>query len=292
MGKKKIKPLKDGKEALTAKKPKKKAVIEEEKEKAPAAATFDVAAVTPAVYPPKKISKKSRQKKAHSVSYGKQIGKISQERLYSLDEALRLVKETSYAKFDATVEAHFNLGIEVEKDDQKVRTSVVLPNGSGKEKRILAFVPLDKVEGAQAAGALAIGDEKKIEEIARGVIDFDVIVADPSFMVKLAKVAKILGPKGLMPNPKSGTVSNDPIRAITDLKKGKVELKTQSNAPLLHTIIGKVSFEEKALFGNFLAVYNALKAAKPVKTKGVFIKAITLCATMGPGIKVDLTSLS
>ncbi len=285
MGKKKIKALKSEEEALTPKKSKKGALIEEEKEKAPKTVA------TSTISPPRKISKKSRRKKTHSPSYEKRLGKISPERFYSLDEALRLVKETAYAKFDATIEAHFNLSIEIEKDDQRVRTSVVLPNGSGKEKRILAFVPMEKTEGAREAGALAIGDEKKIEEIARGVIDFDVIVADPSFMAKLARVAKILGPKGLMPNPKSGTVSSDPVRAIAELKKGKVELKTQSNAPLLHTIIGKVSFGQQELVENFLAVYNALKAAKPAKAKGVFVKALTLCATMGPGIKVDLTSL-
>lgn len=243
---------------------------------------------------PKKVKspkKAKTKKKAHGQSYQKQTTKVNANRLYPLAEAIRLAKETAYAKFDASLEAHFNLGLDVSRDDQKIRATTVLPHGTGKVKRILAFVSLETAAAARQAGADLIGDEKKIEETAQGKIDFDVVVAEPSFMPKLSKVARILGPKGLMPNPKSGTVSADPVRAISELKKGRVELKTETNAPLLHTTIGKKSFEDQALVENFLAVYNTLKAAKPAKTKGVFIQSISLSPTMGPGIKVDLTSL-
>lgn len=240
---------------------------------------------------PKTAKKAKRKKKEHSESYEKVKVKVNKDKSYAIAEAIRLAKETSYAKFDATIEAHFNLGLDTTKDDQKIRTTVVPPHGTGREKKILAFVPIESIKASIEAGADIIGDEAKIDQIAKGIVDFDVIVSEPSFMLKLSKVAKILGPKGLMPNPKSGTVTPDPVRAIKELKKGRVELRSETNAPLLHTIIGKKSFDDQALFENFMAVFNALKSAKPSKTKGIFIQAVAISATMGPGIKVDLTSL-
>ena len=241
---------------------------------------------------PKALSpSRKKNKKSRGASYEKQLAKVNPNRLYPIAQAIKLSKETSYSKFNATIEAHFNLGIDTSKDDQKVRTTLVMPSGTGKEKKILTFVSVDATKSAREAGADFIGDDAKIEEIAKGTIDFDVIVADPDFMPRLSKVAKILGPKGLMPNPKSGTVTSDPIKAIQELKKGRVELRTETSAPLLHTVIGKKSFEERALLENFMAVYNTLKDAKPAKTKGIFIQGISLSATMGPGIRVDLTTI-
>lgn len=239
-----------------------------------------------------KKEKKARvKKKEHGQSYERVKIKVNKDKFYAIAEAIRLAKETSYAKFDATIEAHFNLGLDPSKDDQKIRTTVVPPHGTGKEKKILAFVPLESMKTAKEAGADLIGDEAKIDQIGKGVVDFDIIVSDPSFMLKLSKVAKILGPKGLMPNPKSGTVTSDPVKAIKELKKGRVELRSETSAPLLHTLIGKKSFEDQALVENFITIFNALKSAKPSKTKGTFIQAVTISATMGPGIKVDLGSL-
>ena len=171
---------------------------------------------------------------------------VNKDKFYSLREAIRLSKETSYAKFDATIEAHFNLGIDTTKDDQKIRITIVPPHGTGKVKKF-SLCPDRSIKDAKEAGADIIGDETKIDQIAKGVIDFDVIVSDPSFMLKLSKVAKILGPKGLMPNPKSGTVTPDPVKAIKELKKGRVELRSETSAPLLHTLIGKKALRIKPL---------------------------------------------
>lgn len=242
--------------------------------------------------PVARIAKKHKKKDNKSQKYVKVLSHVIKGKFYPLSEAIKLVKETAIGKFNPTIETHFNLGLDVTKDEQKVRTTVVPPNGTGKERKVLAFVPMESIKGAKEAGADIIGDDAKIEEIAKGTIDFDVVVADPSFMARLSKVARILGPKGLMPNPKSGTVTSDSIKAIKDLKKGKIELKTETNAPLLHTIIGKKSFTDSQLLENFMAVYNTLKAAKPSKTKGTYIEAVTLSSTMGPGIKVDLLSIS
>lgn len=248
-------------------------------------------AVAPQDETPKKEKRVGLKKKEHSVTYKKINVLVNKDKFYSLSEAIRLAKETSYAKFDATIEAHFNLGIDTTKDDQKIRITVVPPHGTGKVKKILAFVPIESIKTAKEAGADLIGDDAKIDQIAKGVVDFDIIVSDPSFMLKLSKVAKILGPKGLMPNPKSGTVTPDPVKTIKELKKGRVELRSETSAPLLHTLIGKKSFEDQALVENFTTIFSALKSAKPSKTKGTFIQAVTISATMGPGIKVDLGSL-
>lgn len=251
-------------------------------------------AVAPVATLPQGAPKKVRRgkKRSRGGNYAAVAGRVNPGKLYGALEAIRLAKETSFVKFDATIEAHLNLGLDVSKDDQKVRVTLVLPHGTGRQKKILAFVPIEAVNAARLAGVDIIGDDQKIEEIGKGTIDFDVVVAEPSFMAKLSKVAKVLGPKGLMPNPKSGTVSPDPVKAIGELKKGRVELKTETGAPLLHTVIGKKSFDDQKLLENLQAVLSAVKAAKPAKTKGVFLQGLTLSATMGPGVRVDLTSLS
>lgn len=238
-----------------------------------------------------KTGKTFRKKKTRSPAYLKSLKKINPTKAYHLDEAIKLAKETAYAKFNSSIEAHFQLGIDTDKDEQKVRTNLVLPHGTGKSPVVIAFVPVDRVSAVRGAGADLIGDEEKIEEIGRGLINFDVVVADPSIMIKLSKVAKVLGPRGLMPNPKSGTVTTDAAKVVREIKKGRVEIKSETAAPLLHAVIGKTDFSEEQLRENFLSLLAALIAAKPAKTKGNFIRSLTFSPTMGPGIKVDLDSL-
>lgn len=200
-------------------------------------------------------------------------------------DVLNLIKESANAKFDESIEAHIKLGLNAKKTDQKVRASADLPHGTGKTKKIAAFTSIKQKE-AKAAGADIAGGEELIEEIFKtGKMDFDAAVATSEMMPKLAKIAKILGPKGLMPNPKTGTVTNEIEIAISALKAGRVEFRSD-DAGIVHIVIGKRSFEIEKLQANFDAFMEALKKAKPDAMKGIFIKSITLCSTMGPGVKV------
>lgn len=211
---------------------------------------------------------------------------VDSKKTYSIEEAAELVKRTSIAKFDATVEAHISLGIDPKKSDQAVRGTVALPHGSGKTKSVMAFVSSDKEKDAKEAGADFIGNEETIAELAKtGKITFDIAVATPDMMPKLAKVAKILGPKGLMPNPKSDTVSPNVTKMISELKKGKVAFKNDDGA-IVHTVIGKTSFSAAQLKDNYEALMEVIRKLKPSNSKGIFIKKVTLAATMGPGIRV------
>jgi large subunit ribosomal protein L1 len=211
---------------------------------------------------------------------------IDPKKVYGIDEAVELVKKTNVTKFDATVEVHVRLGIDPKKSDQSIRGTVVLPNGSGKSKTVMAFVTSAKEKEAKEAGADFIGTEETLAEIAKtGKINFDVAVATPDMMPKLAKVAKVLGPKGLMPNPKSDTVSTNVTKMISELKKGKVAFKNDDGA-IVHTIIGKASFSAAQLKENYEALMEALRKAKPSNSKGIFIKGATIANTMGPGIRV------
>ncbi len=214
--------------------------------------------------------------------------KIEADKVYSLPEAINLIKETSKVKFDASVEVHVNLGIDPKKSDQLVRDSVILPHGTGKTVRVAAFVPTDQIKEAKDAGADIAGDNELVEEIKKtGKCDFDVAVTTPIFMKSLAVVARILGQKGLMPNPKTGTIGDDLKKMIGELKKGKVSYKNDDTANV-HLTIGKVSFENTALEENFQAFFEALKKNKPSSAKGTYIKSLTLASSMGPGIKVNL----
>lgn len=214
---------------------------------------------------------------------------VDEAKLYSISDAIALVKKTSYTKFDGTVEAHFNVDIDTTSGDQNVRTTVSLPHGTGKSIKVAVF-STGKVKEAD----LSLGEED-IAKIESGKlkpkVDFEVLVAEPSFVPKLAKIAKILGPAGMMPNPKTGTVSTEPEKAVAELKKGKIELRNEPSAPIIHTRIGKVSFEAKALQANFLEVLKALRANKPQKADPNWILSCSLSATMGPGVKVDLNQL-
>ena len=215
-------------------------------------------------------------------------GKIETETVYAPLAALRLVKETANAKFDETVEAHFRLGVDTRKADEQVRGSVLLPHGTGKTVRVAVFAQGDKAKEAEAAGADFVGADDLVEKIQGGFLDFDATVATPDMMSKVGRLGKILGTRGLMPNPKLGTVTNDVAKVVGELKTGKVEYRADKFG-IAHVAIGKASFDEKALAENYGAVLDEIVRAKPAGAKGRYIKSITLASTMGPGIWVDTT---
>ena len=203
-----------------------------------------------------------------------------------LAEAAALVKKAAPAKFDETVEIHVQLGVDPKKSDQNVRGIVVLPHGTGKTKKIIVVAKGEKVKEALAAGADEAGDADIIEKIGKGWLGFDVLVATPDAMKDLTKLAKTLGPRGLMPNPKAGTVTFDIARTVKELKAGRVEFKMDQYA-VMHSVVGKVSFPDKNLVENAQTFLDALMAAKPASAKGVYMKSVTLSSTMGPGVPVD-----
>lgn len=215
------------------------------------------------------------------------LERINSEKLYGLEEAVNLVKETSPTKFDASVEIHIKLTIDPSQAEQNVRSTVPLPHGTGKNVRVVAFVEDSMVKDALAAGAIKAGNAELIEEIVKGWLDFDVAVAHPTLMKDLGKIARNLGQKGLMPNPKAGTVTPDVVKAIGEVKKGKVEFRNDKQANL-HNVVGKVSFGAKELQENIETYLKAVMAHRPSAAKGRFLQTITLCSTMGPGIHVDV----
>ena len=225
---------------------------------------------------------------AKSKRYSELKKLVDPKKLYTPVEAMELVKKTATTKFDGSVEVHMHLGIDVKKSEQSVRATIVLPHSTGKTKKVAAFVSGEKEKDAKAAGADIIGGEELINEIAKtGKIDFDVAVATPDMMTKLAKVAKVLGPKGLMPNPKTETVGTNVTKMIEELKKGKVTVKNDSTGNI-HQAIGKASSDAKALLGNFDMIVNAIRKAKPASAKGTYLKTVVLTSTMGPAVRVDV----
>jgi len=218
------------------------------------------------------------------------IDKIDRTKEYRLEDAVKLVKELSYAKFDESVEVAINLGVDPRHADQNIRITTGLPYGTGKGVRVLVITSGAKEQEAKDAGADYVGYTEYIDKIKAGWSDIDKIVATPDAMVDLGKLGKILGPKGLMPNPKSGTVTMDVGTAVKELKAGKIELRVDKTG-IIHVVCGKVSFDEKALFENIKAVYNTLLKAKPASVKGRYLKKITISSTMGPGIKIDYAAL-
>lgn len=211
---------------------------------------------------------------------------IDKSKNYQLTEALDLLKQTAKAKFDETVEIHIKLGIDPKQSAQIVRGTVTLPNGIGKTRRVAVIAKGEKQKEAQEAGADAVGSEDLIEEISKGRLDFDVLAATPDAMKDLSRVAKILGPKGLMPNPKAGTVTFDIAETVKDLKKGRVEYKNDSFG-IVHSIAGKISFDNEKLAENIKTLIEAVIKAKPSASKGQYIRSISLSSTMGPGIFID-----
>jgi len=209
---------------------------------------------------------------------------------YSLEEAIRIVRESSYSKFDETIDLAFNLGVDPKKSDQMVKGSVVLPHGIGKKVRVLVFAKGEKEKEAVDAGADIVGGEDIVGKISKGWLDFDKAVATPDMMGMVGKLGKILGPRGLMPNPKLGTVTFDISRAVKEIKAGKVEYKTEK-AGIVHVPIGKVSFDNQKLFDNAKAVVDSVLKAKPATSKGKYMKKMCISSTMGPGVTVDMASL-
>ncbi|MGD0885828.1 MAG: 50S ribosomal protein L1 [Thermodesulfovibrionales bacterium] len=219
------------------------------------------------------------------------VAKIERGKEYALDDAVRLVKELTYVKFDETVEVALNLGIDPKKSDQMVRGTVVLPHGTGKKVRVLVFAKGEKEREAVEAGADHVGAEDLVEKIQKGWLDFDSAVATPDIMGLVGKLGKILGPRGLMPNPKLGTVTFDVGKAVREIKAGKVEYKTEKGG-IVHVPIGKVSFKESSLVDNAKVVVDSIVKAKPGTSKGKYLKRITVSATMGPGIRIDIGKLT
>ncbi len=211
---------------------------------------------------------------------------IEKEKVYSLDEAITLAIKTSPAKFDASVEIHARLGVDPRQADQNIRTTLVLPNGNGKTVRVAVFAPLDVCKGAKAAGADIAEDEEFLKQLEKGEINFDILISTPQYMPKLGKFARLLGPKGLMPNPKAGTVTADVEKAVKEAKAGKVEYRVDKQA-IVHIGVGKVSFGAEKLAENAKAFFDSLKAQKPASLKGSYVKSVYITTTMGPSIQVE-----
>ena len=216
--------------------------------------------------------------------------KIEEGKEYKLEDAIKFVQQTSYATFDETVDMAVNLGVDPRKSDQMVRGTVVLPHGMGKKVKVLVFAKGEKEKEAREAGADFIGAEDLVEKISKGWLDFDKAVATPDLMGIVGKLGKVLGPRGLMPNPKLGTVTFDVGKAVKEIKAGKVEYKTEK-AGIIHVPIGKVSFNEAHLVNNAKTIIGSILKAKPATSKGKYLKKLSISSTMGPGIAVDVASL-
>ncbi len=212
------------------------------------------------------------------------------DRLLTIDEAIPLAKKLSFAKFDETLEVSMRLGVDPKHADQMVRGSVVLPHGLGKQKRVLVVASGEKFKEAQDAGADEVGGEEMVERIQKGWLDFDAVIATPDMMKSVGKLGKILGPKGLMPNPKTGTVTFEVARAIKEIKAGKVEFRVDKTG-IIHAPLGKISFDIERLLQNARAFIDAVIRAKPRTSKGRYLRSVTLSSTMGPGLKIDTNSL-
>ncbi|MDQ1701395.1 MAG: large subunit ribosomal protein [Frankiaceae bacterium] len=223
-------------------------------------------------------------------AYRKVAESVDKNALYAPLEAVRLAKKTSTTKFDATVEVAMRLGVDPRKADQMVRGTVILPHGTGKTARVAVFATGARADEARAAGADIVGGDELIEQVAAGMLDFDAAVATPDLMGKVGRLGRVLGPRGLMPNPKTGTVTNDVAKAVSEIKGGKIEYRVDKHSNL-HTIIGKSSFSESQLVENYAAVLDEVLRAKPSSAKGKFLRKVSITTTMGPGIPVDSTKV-
>ena len=217
---------------------------------------------------------------------------VDRTNLYDVEEAVSIIKKTANAKFDETIEAHIKLGVDGRHADQQVRGAVVLPHGTGKKVKVLVFAKGDKVEEAQAAGADYVGGQELVPKIQNeGWLDFDVVVATPDMMGVVGRLGRVLGPKGLMPNPKAGTVTMDVTKAINDIKAGKIEYRLDKTN-IIHVPVGKASFTEEQLADNFQTLIDAINKVRPAAVKGQYLKSVTLTSTMGPGVKVNPVKLA
>ena len=227
----------------------------------------------------------------HGKKYAEAAKAVERTRLYDPEEAISLVKKIASAKFDETVEAHIRTGCDGRHADQQIRGAVVLPNGTGKKVRVLVFAKGAKADEALAAGADYVGAEELVPKIQKdGWLDFDVVVATPDMMGVVGRLGRVLGPKGLMPNPKSGTVTMDVTKAIADIKAGKVEYRLDKTN-IIHCLVGKTSFTEEQLMENFNALISAINKARPAAVKGQYLKSVSVSSTMGPGVKVNTLKL-
>lgn len=234
---------------------------------------------------------KKKLKGRHGKNYANSIGKINKDKKYSVKEAFTLLEQVAYAKFDETVEVAYSLGVDPRHSDQMVRGAIVLPHGTGKSSRIAVIAKGDKAKEAEAAGADVVGAEDLVEKIQGGWFDFEKLIATPDMMGLVSKIGRILGPKGLMPNPKLGTVTFEVDKAVRDQKKGKVEYRTEK-AAIVHVPIGKKSFGADKLRENFTALTQVILKAKPPSSKGTYLKSITVSTTMSPGIPLDTSDVT
>ncbi len=224
--------------------------------------------------------------KTHSKRYKESIKSVQEDKVYALKDALTILKKAPAPKFDASVDLHFSLSIDSKKSDQMVRGTVVLPHGTGKKIRVAVFCKGEHERVAKDANADLVGGQELIDKVAAGLLDFDCAIATPEMMKDLSKLGKVLGPRGLMPSPKTGTVTNDIAKAIEDVKKGKVEFRVDKQGGV-HLSVGKVSFDEDKLRDNASAVIDALNEAKPASVKGKFVKSLYISSTMNPGLKLE-----
>lgn len=217
-------------------------------------------------------------------------GKVDANKLYPIEEAMAVVKEANYAKFDASVDVHIKLGVDPRKADQAIRGTVSLPHGTGKSKTVAVFCTPEKEDEAKAAGAEYVGLDELIDKVAGGWTDVDVVIAMPGVMAKMGKIARILGPRGLMPNPKTGTVTNDVGAAVSEVKKGKISFRVDKYG-IVHSSVGRVSFSPNQLTDNANELLQTLNKMKPSSAKGTYMKSITVASTMSPGVKIDTRSI-
>ena len=226
----------------------------------------------------------------HGKRYLEAAKKVDSTKFYSVDEAMKLAKETSYANFDATIEVAYNLSVDPKQADQQIRGALVLPNGTGKSKKVVVFAEGPQADQAKEAGADEVGSDDLVEKVQNGYLDFDVVIATPMMMAKVGRLGRILGPKGLMPNPKTGTVTMDVAKAVENQKAGQVEYRVDKQG-LIHAPIGKASFDADKLTQNFDALRDVILRARPASAKGQYIKSVAVSATFGPGIHLDPLNL-
>ena len=226
----------------------------------------------------------------HGKRYLEAAKKVDSTKFYSVDEAMKLAKETSYANFDATIEVAYNLNVDPKQADQQIRGALVLPNGTGKSKKVVVFAEGPQADQAKEAGADEVGSDDLVEKVQNGYLDFDVVIATPMMMAKVGRLGRILGPKGLMPNPKTGTVTMDVAKAVENQKAGQVEYRVDKQG-LIHAPIGKASFDAEKLAQNFDAVRDVILRARPASAKGQYVKSVAVSATFGPGIHLDPLNL-
>ena len=225
--------------------------------------------------------------KAHSKRYEESIKQVEKKKTYQLKEAISVLKKMPAPKFDGSVDLHFSLNVDTKKSDQMVRGTVVLPHGTGKKIRVAVFCKGEHERQAKEAGADLVGANELIDKVSGGFLDFDCAIATPEMMKDLSKLGKVLGPRGLMPSPKTGTVTNDIAKAIEDVKKGKVEFRVDKQGGV-HLLIGKMSFDENQLYDNASRVIEALTEAKPASVKGKFVKSLSISASMNPGLRLSI----